>query len=1087
MSKMHASTSNPHPLRENEHGTQMSLFSPLSYFMVRAPLFPLEAYLHLDTSHTDFSLTNPLVRLAIGIGSPSLLEEFERSTSSLRDTKRRDQKLLRYLIRMSTRPTPYGLFAGVALGEWGETTDLSISHSLSRIQARPDMNWLMSLIWKLEALPEVRQYLHFTTNTATYMRNDTIYLHERAISAETQIQTGLMPVTASVKRALELARTPTAFSDLVADIISALPDITPQEAEQLITSLWKQTFLLSDLRPPLTATVHPVSYLQHRLAEIPATATLATHLAILQEQIHSFEEASLEDSFAHYHSLTQQIKRFTHMIETTCCEQTLAVSQLPGAVQPSYQGRAKQANDLLQVDMRMKLGGQILSSQIAADVVRLAETMLRLSPLPHGSAKLIPYRTAFLDRYGPLREVPLLELLDENFGLGAPPAMFSISNEEQHHSRRHQILINLALTAQQARSLSVELDERTLSYLQTWEPEPTSAPYSLDLNVSIAAASATDIDSGHYQLIPGPLVGSQQGGSSFGRFVSLIGDSCLEILHSISRALARLVPMKLLVELVYLPYNGRDCNVVICPAVYPYEISYATTPGVAHKQTIPFDELVVVLGLDGRFFLYWPRHNTEILLRSNHILAPHDAPPIIRLLSAIALSEVPILTTFDWGPASHFPFLPRVQMDRLVLSLAQWHLSNGSGAQRLSTSSPEEFHRSLATWRDNWSVPRYVYLSNSDNRLLLDLENPQQREELRLEVRKLQDGASLTLQEVFPTLEQSWVKGPGGHYVTEYIFPLISRTSGSPLNFQIQTGSRVSPTTGERLKAPGNDWLFMKLYLGRELQDDLLAGPVRTFAHNALRKGLAQDWFFLRYTDPDPHLRLRFRGDPRVLIEKLMPLLCEWGTSLMTQGPCLKFSFDTYDREIERYGGYTGMELAETLFGADSRAVVDLLALLAQEHSSVLDRKLLVVLSIDHLLASLGADRSLRLEWYRQKVAARHTSGLVYRQQKSLLRLLLTHPEDFLKSIPAGYKILHVLEQRHAELIPLAKQLSTLQEQGSLCRPITSLFIGYVHMHFNRFHGINSFVEEEVLGLLLRTHEGLERSSNFEDPFFQQD
>ncbi len=67
-------------------------------------------------------------RLAIAVGSLSLLDELDRPVSSQRDALKREKKVLRYLIRMSTRPTPYGLFAGVALGRWGNRTDLSITN-----------------------------------------------------------------------------------------------------------------------------------------------------------------------------------------------------------------------------------------------------------------------------------------------------------------------------------------------------------------------------------------------------------------------------------------------------------------------------------------------------------------------------------------------------------------------------------------------------------------------------------------------------------------------------------------------------------------------------------------------------------------------------------------------------------------------------------------------------------------------------------------------------------------------------------------------------------------------------------------------
>src|SRR5947209_1616781 len=70
---------------------------------------------------------DPRIRWALVVGSNALLDDLERSSSSSKDAARLKGKLLRFLIRMSTRPTPFGLFAGVALGRWGQETDLVLA------------------------------------------------------------------------------------------------------------------------------------------------------------------------------------------------------------------------------------------------------------------------------------------------------------------------------------------------------------------------------------------------------------------------------------------------------------------------------------------------------------------------------------------------------------------------------------------------------------------------------------------------------------------------------------------------------------------------------------------------------------------------------------------------------------------------------------------------------------------------------------------------------------------------------------------------------------------------------------------------
>ena len=120
-----------------------ALYDPIGPVLVRAPVLPVEAYLGLAPG----APLDPLVRTALAVGSRDLLPQLDR-----KDTERARATLLRYLIRMSTRPTPYGLFAAVGLAEPGDATELRIAGA-PRTRTRPDMEWLLALVGRLEGRP----------------------------------------------------------------------------------------------------------------------------------------------------------------------------------------------------------------------------------------------------------------------------------------------------------------------------------------------------------------------------------------------------------------------------------------------------------------------------------------------------------------------------------------------------------------------------------------------------------------------------------------------------------------------------------------------------------------------------------------------------------------------------------------------------------------------------------------------------------------------------------------------------------------------------------------------------------------------
>ena len=128
---------------------------------------------------------------------------------------------------------------------------------------------------------------------------------------------------------------------------------------------------------------------------------------------------------------------------------------------------------------------------------------------------------------------------------------------------------------------------------------------------------------------------------------------------------------------------------------------------------------------------------------------------------------------------------------------------------------------------------------------------------------------------------------------------------------------------------PGSEWLYAKLYTGTATADGLLREVVAPVVREALGCRRRRRWFFIRYGDPDWHLRVRFHGDPRGAPRaESLPRLDAAARPAARRRPDLALQLDTYEREVERYGGPEGIALAERLFQADSEAVLAILEML---------------------------------------------------------------------------------------------------------------------------------------------------------------
>ncbi len=973
------------------------MFRPLDWVMVRTPLLPVEAFLDPPTAvapGTELP-ADPRIQRALAVGAGDLARALSKPPTTEKALRRMRSSLQRYLIRMSTRPTPYGTFAGVGVARWGDATDLALTADPPRIRTRPDMGWLIELIAELEQKPDIRAGLRWYTNPAASFHADRLFLSERAVltdPAEAGRAVNLR-ATPVVRAALEAARTPVPYDDLVgALMVNGAPR---DKVEGLLQQLWEQTVMLTDLRPPVTIS-DPAKYVVDRLATVPAARTEAAALAELLEDAAAWDVLDVDQAAAQYPKLVAKAKTL------------------------------RDSATQFQTDMALPLAGQV-TREVAVESARLAELLARLSPSAGGVSYLDSYRDLFEERYGRDREVPLLELLDPERGLGVPrnPERREPTDEQR---LRNRTLVDLALDALRDGQAVVELDGATLEKL-TLGSRP--APDSFDLSVFVLAGSAAALDAGDFRLVVGPNVGGGAAGRVLGRFADLVG---VEPLQAAAAAEAAVNPEVLRAEVSYLARHVRSANVSIRPLVREREIALTTTPG---EHQLPPDELVVGLS-GGRFVLRWAVDGREVVPCAGHMLNTTGAPEIVRFLEQVFHDARLVSLGFNWGPAADFAFLPRVQHDRLVLAPAMW---------RVEAADLTDF----TAWRERWQLPQYVYLAVSDNRLLLDLDNPAHVEQLRDQVRE-----KAVLHEALPAPGDAWVSGPDGSYFSELVVPLVL---DKPVPQQARRSSVRQAETVRRLRPPGSDWLYAKLYDVPAYEDDLIAHPIREFGAQAIADGTADSWFFMRYVDPDPHLRIRWHGDPAVLTEQLAPRLLRWGAELVNAGYCKSFGLDTYDQEVERYGGPVGMELAEQLFHADSELVAELLL---QRRS--LDTSLLGVYTVDTLLAALGYDVARREALCRSGVEDRKATADEFRKEQNALRGVLGDPSW----LPASAR--PAMELWSERIADIACRLTEAELDKD------ELTQSYVHMHCNRLLGCGHPPEQRVRGLLVRTRESLARA-----------
>jgi thiopeptide-type bacteriocin biosynthesis protein len=273
---------------------------------------------------------------------------------------------------------------------------------------------------------------------------------------------------------------------------------------------------------------------------------------------------------------------------------------------------------------------------------------------------------------------------------------------------------------------------------------------------------------------------------------------------------------------------------------------------------------------------------------------------------------------------------------------------------------------------------------------------------------------------------------------------------------------------------PGSEWLYAKLYTGAGTADQVLNHLVGPLVRSCLASGAADAWFFIRYADPDWHLRVRLHGEPGRLHAEVLPSLEAAAAPLVEAGQLWRMQLDTYEREVERYGGDRGVELAEHVFAADSEAVLTIMGPLSGDAGLDL-RWRLALRGMDLLFDDLG----LTLE-EKRSVARRAREGYGrefgidgnfrgrvsqrYRAERARLEALLDPGQAPPVPLAAG---LEALRRRSLQLAPVMAELRRLGQAGRLSTTLADIAMSYTHMHVNRLLRSAQRAHELVLYELL--------------------
>ncbi|MBM0255747.1 lantibiotic dehydratase [Micromonospora sp. 4G55] len=216
----------------------------------------------------DTTWTLPGFAAAVACAAPQLADQIQRALSgepmSLQRLRRLVQSAVRYLLRWTTRATPFGTFAGVAPVQFGARASVRLGEA-HRAVSRPDGQFVAEHTARAEQDLTTLRTVAVVTNSLGYRRGDRWVLPCAHASADRRWDVEIR-LTGPIRAAIQAARSPVRFAELAATIAGPA---SIAAAERLLVELVRNGVLLSALRPPMTATDPAAHVTRHHAVTAP--------------------------------------------------------------------------------------------------------------------------------------------------------------------------------------------------------------------------------------------------------------------------------------------------------------------------------------------------------------------------------------------------------------------------------------------------------------------------------------------------------------------------------------------------------------------------------------------------------------------------------------------------------------------------------------------------------------------------------------------------------------------------------------------------------------------------------------------------
>ncbi|WP_312330133.1 lantibiotic dehydratase [Sphingobacterium sp.] len=775
--------------------------------------------------------------------------------------------LFKYLIRSSTRATPFGTFSGCGLNEFAaKQDDIDVLSRHSERKVRVDLNFLQLLINKAKEIDGFWKFQSYYVNSSLYLSNRSLRYIERIENGRksqykiAEVDRNRILSYLNREKSNNTKFTVFQLREIIGDSFSIA------DRDCYIKALIDNQILISEL----TLNTINNNIIKQFLACLHAVGSPTTEIVKLIKILQTTESCLLGFTSAKIGILPHE-----HL------EVLKSLSEELGIVN----------NDQIyfHCDLHYATMSEKLTYKSFKEIRSAVQVSMKFNVKSfHQQKKLNLVKEIFRERYDQ-REIPLAEVFDKETGIEIEEKL--VKSDFFCSSR---FLSTKNINWLKEKYMDCIKSGSTNIEIKTEEIEEIACPAE-ELPATFVIV-AMPLQNGKIVL---QNIGGATANNLLGRFTYL---------DKSFKALAESIKQKeergnyLLAEINFCP-NNRTANITQRDSVYDYQIPYITNSTLGNTNTLYVSDLLVSLHQD-QFFLRHKKKAGYILprLSSAHNFNTVDLP-IYNFLCSMQHQKV-LSVQFDWSDdIKEQVYVPRVSYGSVIISRAMWNLPHLNYQKRRVISDPMDY---VNWFISQWKINRYVFLKEGDMELFLDLKKSDFKMLLWEEWVKRE---RVCLVEVGIADDETLSE------LSQVIIPVYNQEKRNHTSDYVVQSTQKK----KRFFLPGGEWLYYRVYVS-EIRSNALLADINSLVKKMNKTGLIDCFFFIRYYDPHHHLRIRVKLASIQNLSEVMGQLGRVFNRWNRSKDIWKLEIGSYERELERYK--VDIDIAEKIFFYDSMNIL---------------------------------------------------------------------------------------------------------------------------------------------------------------------